>query len=231
MLKELLNIFKKDTKLDQAFSRSYEMLDITRDMFLEAKRSLRETDSNQIATLVYERDKDINRYEREVRQFVFQHLAVAGTDDLTSGLVLISIIIDIERIGDYTKNMVELAINHPPRLGSKYEEDLRKVEDAVEDTFVRVRNIFETADEADAEKLITDYLWVNRLCDQRVIDYIREVDDTVSCGDAVTLALYFRYLKRINSHLRNIATSVCNPFDKIGFVSSQLKKRDLEEGG
>lgn len=226
MLKELLNIFKKDTKLDQAFRRSYEMLDITLEMFLEAKRSLRETDSNEIATAIYERDKDINRYEREVRQFVFQHLAVAGTDDLTSSLVLISIIIDIERIGDYAKNMVELAMNHPTKLGSRYEEDLQKVEAAVEDTFVRVRNIFEKADENEAESLIKDYLWVNRLCDQRVIDYIREVDKTVTGGDAVTLALYFRYLKRINSHLRNIATSVCNPFDKIGFVSSQLKEKE-----
>ena len=39
------------------------------------------------------------------------------------------------------------------------------------------------------------------------------------------LALYFRYLKRIHSHLRNVATSVYRPFHKIGFVSKKVKRR------
>ena len=34
---------------------------------------------------------------------------------------------------------------------------------------------------------------------------------------AATLALYIRWLKRINAHLRNITTSIVNPFDLIGF--------------
>lgn len=224
MLKELLTIFKKDTKLDQAYKRSFEMLDITREMFLEAKDSLRSSDSNKFDKPIFERDKEINRYEREVRRDVFQHLTVSGTEDLYSGLILVSIIIDIERVGDYTKNIFELAQNHPAKLkGGKFKEDLKNVEMAVEDTFVRVRKIFETADAVDAEELIQKYLWVNKLCDQRVIDYIKEADPKISSGDAVSLAMYFRYLKRINSHLRNIATSVCNPFDRIGFVPSKLK--------
>jgi phosphate uptake regulator len=224
MLKELLTIFKKDTKLDLAYKRSFEMLDITREMFLEAKNSLRTSDSNKFDKHIFDRDKEINRFEREVRRDVFQHLTVSGTEDLYSGLLLISIIIDIERVGDYTKNIFELAQNHPAKLkGGKFKEDLKKVEAAVEDSFVRVRNIFETGDAVDAEELIKEYIWVNKLCDQRVIDYIKEADPKISSGDAVALAMYFRYLKRINSHLRNIATSVCNPFDRIGFVPSELK--------
>ena len=30
-------------------------------------------------------------------------------------------------------------------------------------------------------------------------------------------ALYIRFLKRISAHLMNIASSVVNPFDRIGF--------------
>jgi hypothetical protein len=41
-MKELLAIFKKDSLIDQAFQRTYEMMDITRKMFMEAKRNLRE---------------------------------------------------------------------------------------------------------------------------------------------------------------------------------------------
>ena len=218
MLKELFAIFKKDTLLDKAYRRSYRMVDITWEMFVEAKKSLREMDINELVIDIHDRDIEVNKYTREVRRNVLSHLTVAGTDDLYSGLLLVSIIIDVERIGDYTKNIVEMAINHPAKLrGGMFEEDLKRIETTVEDTFKRVRKIFETTDVQDAEKLLSDYHWVNRLCDQRVIDYIKGSDKNVSTSDAVSLALYFRYLKRINSHLRNDATSVVNPFDQIGF--------------
>jgi len=218
MLKELFAIFKKDTLLDKAYRRSYRMVDITWEMFVEAKKSLREMDINELVIDIHDRDIEVNKYTREVRRNVLSHLTVAGTDDLYSGLLLVSIIIDVERIGDYTKNIVEMAINHPAKLrGGMFEEDLKRIETTVEDTFKRVRKIFETTDVQDAEKLLSDYHWVNRLCDQRVIDYIKGSDKNVSTSDAVSLALYFRYLKRINSHLRNVATSVVNPFNQIGF--------------
>jgi phosphate uptake regulator len=218
MLKELFAIFKKDTLLDKAYRRSYRMVDITWEMFVEAKKSLREMDINELEIDIHDRDIEVNKFTREVRRNVLSHLTVAGTDDLYSGLLLVSIIIDVERVGDYTKNIVEMAINHPAKLhGGMFEEDLKRIEAAVEDTFRQVRKVFETTDVQAAEHLLSDYQWVNRLCDQRVIDYIKESDKNVSSSDAVSLALYFRYLKRINSHLRNVATSVVNPFDQIGF--------------
>jgi len=225
MLKELLAIFKKDSKLDEAFRRSYEMLDITRDMFLKAKRSLRERETNELDTSVYEQDKRINKFEREVRRDVLQHLIITDRAGLPSGLTLVSIIIDIERVGDYTKNIVELAENHPTRLhAGASEESLRRVERAVEEAFVRVRAVLETSDEEAALAFIKNYIWLNPLCDERVREYINELDQSVSPGDSVALALYFRYLKRIHSHLRNVATSVYNPFHKIGFVSKKIKQ-------
>ena len=36
-------------------------------------------------------------------------------------------------------------------------------------------------------------------------------------ADAVTTALYARYLKRVASHLLNILSSIVNPFDLIGY--------------
>ena len=225
MLKELLAIFKKGTLLDRAYKRSYQMLDLTWEMFLRSKKSLRELDMDGPSINIYDQDVEVNRYQREVRRNVLSHLAVAGTEDLNSGLLLVSIIIDIERIGDYTKNIVEMALNHPEKLdGGSFERDLKSVEAAVEDTFKRVRKVFETADIQDAEKLLNEYRWVNRTCDQRVIDYIKGVDVEVSSSNAAALALYFRYLKRINSHLRNVATSVVNPFDQIGYMQKTKNK-------
>jgi phosphate uptake regulator len=36
-------------------------------------------------------------------------------------------------------------------------------------------------------------------------------------GHAATVALYLRYLKRVSAHLKNVATSVVNPYHRIGF--------------
>jgi phosphate uptake regulator len=193
MLKELFAIFKKDTLLDRAYRRSYEMVDITWEMFLKSKNSLRETDLSELDVNIYDRDVEVNKYQREVRRNVLSHLAVTGAGDIYSG-------------------------HQPAKLhGGMFEEDLKRIEAAVEDMFRRVRKSFETTNVQDAEKLLSDYHWVNRLCDRHVIDYIKGVDKSISSDNAVSLALYFRYLKRINSHLRNIATSVVNPFDQIGF--------------
>ena len=66
MFKEWLHIFQKDSLMDRAYRRSSMMLDITLSMFLNAKTSLRNTDSNQIDIDIYDRDAEVNRYQREV---------------------------------------------------------------------------------------------------------------------------------------------------------------------
>ena len=224
MIKELINIFKKDSLMDQAYERTYEMIDITFDMYKEIQNRLRDDAKYKFSFDIRDQDIAINKYEREVRRHVFNHLCVAGMEDLNSGLVLVSIIIDIERVGDYTKNMVELAESINSVLkGGKFEKDLKKVENAVEDTFERVREIFEQADDKKAENLLVEYKWVNRVCDRHVNDLLNEKDSKLSTGKAVALILYFRYLKRINSHLRNVASSVVNPFPRIGFRVKKQK--------
>ena len=225
MIKELINIFKKHSLMDQAYERTYEMIDITFEMYKEIQNRLRDDAKYKFSFDIRDQDIAINKYEREVRRHVFNHLCVAGMEDLNSGLVLVSIIIDIERVGDYTKNMVELAESIKSVLkGGKFEKDLKKVEKAVEDTFERVREIFEQADDKKAENLLVEYKWVNRVCDKHVNDLLNEKDPKISSGKALALILYFRYLKRINSHLRNVASSVVNPFPRIGF---RVKKQKI----
>lgn len=226
MFKQLFKIFKSTSLLDEAYSRSFEMLDLTFEMFVKSKKSLRESVDADRNINIGELDITVNKFERDVRRKVFSHLAISGNEDLYSGLVLISIIIDIERIGDYTKNIAELAANFPMKLqAGKNEEDLKKIETAVEDIFKRTRRCFEIGDAEDGAKIIMEYIWINRICDRIAISYIKDTDEKISSSEAVTLALYFRYLKRINSHLQNIATSIVNPFDRIGFLPKEMKKQ------
>jgi phosphate uptake regulator len=218
MFKKWLAIFKKDTLMDRAYQRSFDMLAITMAMCMEAKVDLRQREDSEIDLSMKEKDKEVNKYEREVRRMVFNHLAVQGTADLPSGLALISIIIDIERLGDYAKNMLELAYHHPGKLhGGEFEEELVHIEMAVEDNFIQTKKCFEEGKADLALELLDKYAWVNDVCDGIVKAVVKEKDSNILPGDAAALVLYVRWLKRINSHLRNITTSVVNPFDRIGF--------------
>ncbi|HID30871.1 MAG TPA: hypothetical protein EYP19_12835 [Desulfobacterales bacterium] len=218
MLREFINIWKSDNLLKQAWDESFEMLDIDQEMFLEAVRILRESDHTQVDQEIRRKDKMINRYEQDVRRKVMTHCTLQGPNELPSGMVLVSIVIDIERIGDFCKNIVDLAVTFPRQLqGGTFEEDVQQIEKAVKYSFVQTKTCLESSDGAAALQLLQEYRWVNRLCEECVMGLIHEKDKEIRPGEAVALALYLRWLKRINAHLRNIASSVVNPFDRLGF--------------
>jgi hypothetical protein len=87
----------------------------------------------------------------------------------------------------------------------------------LEDNFNLTNKCFREGDENTALELLTKYIWVNDACDNVVQALVKQKDRNLKPGDSAALTLYTRWLKRINSHLRNITTSVVNPFDRIGF--------------
>ncbi len=225
MLKELISVFKNDSLLDRAFERSFEMLDLTHKMYLEAKNVLRHTDTNEIDIDINDEDIKVNKFQREVRKDVFNHLNMAGTESLSSDLVLVNIVIDLERIGDITKNIVEIAQAHPEKLSSTlFDEKVAELENAVSENFEKTIQAFKEADEILATNIVKEYRWVSRACDEILMALMHSEDKEIKSGSAVALALYIRQLKRINSHLKNIATSIVNPFHRIGYKTKKKKK-------
>ena len=225
MIKEILSVFKSNTLMDRAFQRSYDMLDLTYNMYLQAKEVLRNTENTELEVDLSDEDIEVNKYQREVRKDVFNHLVLTDGEQLSSGLVLVSIVIDLERIGDYTKNIVEVAQNHPQRLhGGKFEDDLLRIEDGVDDNFKRTIEVFKTSDEDSGRELLKEYKWIPRLSDKSLMSLVQQADPSISSGSAAALALYFRSLKRINAHLRNVTTSVVNPFHRIGYKPKKKKE-------
>jgi hypothetical protein len=121
--------------------------------------------------------------------------------------------------------MMDLSAYYPDILkAGKFEKDLKKIEKASITHFSQTIECLEKNDTEGAAQLLEDYRWVNPLCDDNLKKLVLEEDKTIASGNAVALAIYLRWLKRINSHLRNIDTSVVNPFDRIGFKPKQKKK-------
>lgn len=204
--------------MDKAFKRTCKMIRYDLEMFEVAKHTLRETNSSKMSIDIYERDKKINKYEREVRRNVITHLAVVGKRDVAAGMSLVSIVIDVERIGDYTKNIADLAREHPKRLvAGSHEETLKWLEETITERFAGLDQILLESDRKRAREIMGSHTEINEKCDNITLKMVKYKGDELPCQSAVALALYARYLKRISSHLTNIASSVVNPFPRIGY--------------
>ena len=218
MFKQIFEIFKSDSLYEQALLECHEMLEIDREMFNESIKSLRESDTAEIPIDIFEMDKKINQFERDVRRKVMTHLAISGNEDLGSGLILISVVVDIERIGDYTKNIYELAINHPKKLeGFVFEEKLQEIEKNTRNLFNSTIDTFKDQNIELARKIMKDYKKeISKQCDEITNTIISSKVD-IDADTAAAIALYARYLKRISAHSRNLISSIVNPFERIGY--------------
>ena len=218
MFKEILKLFGKDNLQVQALNECYEMLDICHEMVMASVESLRNRDDASVDINIYEMDRTLNAFERDVRRKVMTHLSLGHTADISAGLTLVSVVIDLERIGDYCKNIYDLAVNHPERLdGGTIEEELKDVEKQALEVFSRSVKVFKSGDANEARKLMETYKQdISGKCSELTKRIVRgKVEATAA--EAAAVVLYVRFLKRISAHSRNLISSLVNPFDRIGY--------------
>ena len=220
VFKNLVNIWKSEDSLSQAWSSSNEMLVFSHDMFNDSINALRSGEKNKVIKSIKQRDEIINQYHREIRKKVVTYYSVSKDIlNIDSGLVLLNMVVDIERVGDYSKNILDLAKHHPKKLISeKISDELRIIEKAVIERFKNTVIAIETMDEDIARKLIKSYRSdLGKISDNLVAS---SISGNFQIGEeyrASSMVLYARYLKRIGAHLKNITSVVVNPFESIGY--------------
>ncbi len=195
-----------------------QMLDDGRHIFDAASNALvGGTDPATVKEGIWSTDKRINHNERKIRRRVLTHASVHGRAPIASDLVLMSLVKDAERIGDYAKNLYDLA-SLGPNLDSGVREELVELKDTASRMLVRCKNIYRSEDEAAARAFIAEAGSFNKHCDLRTNEMVmrREAD-----GTAAAAALAYRYLKRVVSHAMNIITSVVVPFDKLDYFDEK----------
>ena len=218
MFKEIFKLLGKDNLQKQALQECYEMVDICHAMVFASVESLRKRDDASVDINIYEMDKKLNAFERGVRRKVMTHLSLGHTADINSGLGLVSVVIDLERIGDYSKNIYDLAVNHPERLDAgPAEEALKTIEKKAFENFSSAVADFKSGDPDEARRLMESYKEdVSARCSELTKLIVRGKVGLLA-PEAATLVLYLRFLKRISAHSRNLISSLVNPFDRIGY--------------
>ncbi|MCD6417575.1 hypothetical protein J7M00_02175 [bacterium] len=219
MFRKLFELWHREGLLQQALNDAQKMLDNASILFKKSVAPLF-FDEPVNAQEIYDMDRELNRYEVEIRRKVMEHLSIFPKQDTTAALVLTTITVDIERIGDYSKNFLELWEIY----GSSFSkaavfERLKKIYNNILDMFQLTMDAMSNADAEQARKAMELHIVNSKDCEEIIAALIRNPGKTenLAPNQEVLAALTSRYLKRVSAHLKNVASSVVNPFDRIGF--------------
>ena len=212
------DIFRKDNWSSATSARVGEMLEICASMNKFVYQVLLEGMSDAEAqSKLYDRDQRINVLEREVRRSVVTHLALEQrSEDIPSGLIFMNVVKDAERIGDYLKNVFDVAHELMPAGADRalYVEKLKGFADVMRDMMVETAEAFGESDEEKCKQIIETSRAQGTALEEAIAEVTHSGLDT---SDAVCIVLVMRFYKRIFMHLCNIATTVVMPLDKMDF--------------
>jgi phosphate uptake regulator len=214
MLKEILAALRSRKIMTQVEDELREMIELGRTLYEASSLALLE--GREVAFDVYARDQTINATVVDVRKKIVEHLAVAGSQNVVGELVFITLINDIERIGDYSKNVLDLARARAETLpASRYMEQLAALQPIIEGNFAKASKALFDNDQELAHEVVDTHRKISETCEGIIKELLR--DDSMDPRDGIALALASRYFKRISSHLKTIASSAINPFSLIGY--------------
>jgi phosphate transport system protein len=218
VIKALINAWRSRGVMHHMYDELMEMLKAGEHMFgLVGKVLFEGVNPDEVANELYSTDIRINKTERKIRRQIVEHLAIHPGGDVPACLVLMSIVKDAERIGDYCKNLFEVRSKLGKGLsGDDFDIGFDKVHAAILDTFAKTQESLVDGDE-DIAKLVTDIAKdIAHDLDDRVAAVAEATDVNVKV--AVCRALSLRYMKRVHAHLCNIASSVVQPVHKIDYL-------------
>jgi len=213
LLSDFIKAWKKTTLLSEATQTCEEMLELGHRMFQYSLRVL--LDNEKEVEDIYALDRQMNHCEISVRRRVIEHLAVNPTQDVVAALFLASIVGDIERIGDYCKNLVELAHHYPEKLGGPYIDRVREIEQEASSVYDLTVRAFREGNSDLGRQAMELNAKIARDSDSLTDKLLSDAE--MSGRDAVIRALLLRFLKRVTAHLKNVASSVVNPYHRLGY--------------
>jgi phosphate transport system protein len=217
MLRAIINLFSSNDPLGiiaEDFSR---MLKVTHDMTLTAGGILYGSESNSDArTTLYKTDVEVNRLQRSLRKRLVTHLSMPGNQrDVPHCLALMSLIKDVERLGDYAKNLAEIPDIHPePLPDDEMSRELWEIRTGVESTFTESLAVVAKFDHDRALSLIEQGRTLTRRCEALVH---RVAHSTHDAGTTSALVLGARFYKRIAAHVLNVLSAVVMPLHKLDY--------------
>jgi len=220
MFKNLLSFWKGKDFLVQVLEDFKVMLDDSESMYKAVCVQLLDgTKEPGLKDKIYEIDKQVNNLQKEIRRRIVEHLSLQPMVDVNACLILMSVVKDAERLGDYSKNLYEvtelLAQPIERELFSEYFDEMDKKILAL---FQQTKEAFIDADEDKARSAWEYEKTIAKGCD-KIVE--RLAKSNLPVNQAVCFTLVARHFKRIVAHLVNIATSVVLPLSDLDYFDER----------
>ena len=199
-----------DAKLSEMLTNSMHAYDITMNCLLG------DTNLETVRDDLYNTDKAINELHREVRREMIIHSAVNSRNlDIPLLLSYMTMSKDIERIGDYCKNLFEIAETGNSFAKGDDLDTYMELKNDIGKLIVYLQSCLNLDDESKVQDLITLGSSLNNDLDGKITALL---EDKEKIQYPVATTLFYRYLKRIVSHIVNAATAIIMPTDQIDYL-------------
>jgi phosphate uptake regulator len=163
---------------------------------------------------LFQTDQRVNEAEQRIRRELIVHASARSAMSAPATLVYMSLVKDVERIGDYAKNIFDLAAEGIDLSSADDREELYAIAKRVSEMITQSGKVFAANDVDRARELSVAG---NGMLD----DFDRRVNALLSSDElasiAVPRALLYRYQKRIVSHLMNLLSAVFMPVDRLDY--------------
>ena len=219
MWKKIVQRFTSDDPIEPITNEFMQMLELTRTMSgLVHPNLFTHNQSKSQTKEVFDLDVQVNKLERSIRKRIINHLNLRS-DKVSYCLLMMSIIKDAERIGDYLKNITEVdSITHAKISPSPLKEELESVISLVVETLNATPGIIAHEDIAGATKLLQEGRVGAQRCDKLLSDLAQS---DLSPAEVTSMVLLTRFHKRLGAHLLNILSSVVMPLHKLDFYDGR----------
>jgi phosphate transport system protein len=183
------------------------------------------TDPDTVGAQIRKTDIGVNRALRQVRKELVVHASVRGAKaDLPMLLTSMSIVKDAERIGDYAKNIWDVAsagmnLSEAPDIAQ-----LMAIRDRTSAMIGEAARVFRENDVDAAHRMIQDADGIQDEYDAGVYELLSS-PGSVATSEGVARALLYRYLKRITAHAMNVLTSLVMPVHRLDFYDEKKSDR------
>lgn len=225
--KELFKMFQKGDLLSQAVSDTHEMMDISYELYSNVIAMLVQSEAKYDYEYVIKQDYLLNHFEKSIRRKAYEHISLNDKEDqnLYTAVILLTIVSNIERLGDYCKNICDMAEYKIKMTNNDLNSRIATLATKIDANYIQTITSFKETNSGIAKKVIDDHYAIKLEIDALLVDLINK--ETAAGENLVIYALTLRFMKSISAHLMNVASSITNPIDKIGhYVKNGIEKDD-----
>jgi len=219
MWRELLAMLSDNDPLEPIAREFHQMLTVACEMSALVKSRIFSHDlSLGDRSKIYTMDIEVNKLERSIRKRVITHLSLSGSE-VEYCLLLMSIVKDAERVGDYIKNISEVSeLGGTPVPEGTIRSELEQLIE-ISHSMLRATPAIVQADDANAalEQLRIGKSMSKRT--DRLLVELAKSDFTVA--QTTSMVLLTRFHKRLCGHVMNILSSMVMPFHKVDFYDAR----------